>query len=272
LLLTIELLSEININGIIGLGSFAIGFAYAISPFVGSFAVGSIVLATVGEFVLSILPPTNRSLVSVMEKLPSDFKIITGMQECGKYNLRSHLGQEIKGHHHGVTDRLKLILLKKDINQILCFSKSLWIVERVSEIEEEFEKDFSKNVKVIKLPDEIAIRKLAKQAYEGYPSLDSLLGKRAVEFDESWEDYIERLYILDRYLCEDFDIGDLRFILTEYNDGSMCIMFLTRDLGPIGNIVGMYSEEPYIIENYYNLFENIWRLKRREALNRCIQS
>jgi hypothetical protein len=262
LLLFIRLFPKYNEGGVPGLGDFLIEFSHNISPFISYFLVGSFVMATAGELILSAAPPTKRSLVNVLEKLPSDAKTVTGLQECGR-SLGSHLVEEIRGNHHGVKDKLIKILVRKEIKQILCFSKSLWIVERISELESDLNKDYREKVKVIKLPDDVAVRKMAERAYEGYPSIDSVLGKEAIEFDESWNKYVARSDILKKFHFIDYDIGDLRFIITEYADGSRCIMFLTRDKGPIGNIIGMYSEEPHIIETYYKLFNDIWELKQK---------
>lgn len=220
-------------------------------------AIGTLVLATLGEFVLSIIPPTNRSLMCISEKFPSDFRICTGLQKSGVDMITS----EILGNHHGTIDELKEVLTSKHLKMVKCFTRSLWVIEKIETINKDYFIGLNKhNMRIIKLPDDVAEEKFAKDAFSRYPSLDYFLGRRKSQFDDTKEEYKKRLVLLEKYDTRNYDIGDLRFILVEYCDGDKVIIFLTRDTGPLGTIIGIYSEESYIIEIFNNIFNTVWEI------------
>jgi hypothetical protein len=265
LLLIINAFTTINYGGFQGLVKLPSDLLIEVHPFFGIFLIGSFFLSTAGEFILSISNSGKRSVVCIAEKLPSDFEVITGLQGCGRNRLVSHMIQEFSGKHHGIEDKLEDILTTKAIKEIRCFSKSLWIVERIKKTERDTKLDFRSVLKVIKVPDIIAMEKFAKRSYDRYPSLDSLHSKRYLEFEEDWDKYLHRKKILTEYEWMDYDIGDLIFFIIEYIEGDRNIMILTRDTSAMGSIIGAFSEEPYIIDLYDNMFKNIW--KYRKALN-----
>jgi hypothetical protein len=234
----------------------AIGFVHKNSYIIVWAIPGTLILSTLGEFMLSKMRPTKRSLMCVSEKLPSNFLIATGMQQIG-VSLRD----EVLGDHHGTVDKLREMLTSNELNQIRCFTRSLWIVDKIEKIaEEEGILLDTQNFKIIKLPDGLAKKRLAEDACKRSPSIDYLLNRRQLEFYEDYDAYVKRSGSLYKYDVKDYDIGDLRFVIVEYSNKTRNMMIFTKDTGPIGNIVGAYSDETYIIQIFNNIFDLLWQI------------
>ena len=62
----------------------------------------------------------------------------------------------------------------------------------------------------------------------------------------------------DMVEVKDFYFGELRFLIVEDSSGGKKLLFSARDRGPMMNRVGLYTEEPYIVESFANLFDNTW--------------
>lgn len=227
--------------------------------------VGSFMMATIGEafLVLANIASQNISNITVLDMLPFNFRIVTGIQKCDSFaTLKDDIVKEVYGEYHGVKNKLSSLLLREDpyIQQIFFWGRSIWIVEFIKNIENDLGRNSSNILKIIKPPDEILKEYLYKEYYEKNPSIDSIFRKSIIEaeFNDYWNKYRNRLGILKNYAYMEHNTGNLQFIIIEYSDLSKCIMFLVNDAGVLGNIVGIYTEESHIIDIYYNLFMNIW--------------
>lgn len=232
-------------------------FSESVHHILGSLFFGTLFLSTIGEACLSISCSPQRAISCITEMLPSDFQEVTGLQECGL----DHWRLEVFGEHHGAHEKMVKILMngrKNKISQILCFSKSLWMIERIRQIDLLNQLDLSDKVRVMKLPDSIAREKLAKRILERNPSFDDLRNGRADEIERDWKDYQMRLPMLKNFDFLDYNIGDLRFMLTVCENGEKNILLITRDTGPSGTLIGIYSEESYIVEYFHDMFNRIW--------------
>lgn len=233
------------------------GFVHENSFVIGGVIPCTLILATAGETILSISRPTKRTLMCVSEKLPSNFLIATGLQHSGLVSIR----QEVLGNHHGTVDKLREMLTPYEIKQIKCFTRSLWIVEKIEKIAKEKKIDLGKeNFKIVKLPDEVARKSFAADACNRSPSIDYLLKRRQLEFNEDYKDYLKRCDSLYKYDVREYDIGDLRFAIVEYSDNTKKMMIFTKDTSPIGNIVGAYSDEAYVLQMFANIFDITWQI------------
>jgi len=127
---------------------------------------GSLLLATLGEFILSCLPPTPKSLLSVSDKFPSDFKVICGVHPLfrQKYNLIKDIIKRSPGSFSELGDRsairakLKDIFEDQTIVEAKCVSKTLMLAEDLARFIQYHHKNGRKiKCKILFAPPEKAI-------------------------------------------------------------------------------------------------------------------
>lgn len=242
------------INSLDGITYFISAYQYQIV--ISFFA--AIILSIVGEFLLSILKPKERKLISVLEKMPSGFLTYTGLHQR---NI-SDISKEITGEHHGLLDKIEEILKPSEeykIESIRCVVKSLWIIEQIDDILGK-NNALKNNILVIKRPDRQAIFEYIDRTFERAPSLDILYDGREKSIDSFIHKYGDRIKRLKNYKARDYDLDELAFLLTEYDNGVKCLLLIVFDTGPRMNRVGLYTEESYIIDAFANLFDSAWKI------------
>lgn len=219
--------------------------------------VGSVTLASLGELVLSVSNEKETSLLNVSELFPSDFKIISGLQND------PNLGKLIdgfRGHRIGVEDKLKVILSNKNIIRFKCVTRSLWIIEQIDIlIKENNLKIDRKECRILKSTYESAMIEYAKFVFNRGFSIDLVLKKRSEIIKDYSLRYLERSALLSAFDVKEFDFGDINYIIFECTNGSKEILFFVRDTGPRMERVGLLSHEIYIIELFEILFNKAWK-------------
>lgn len=221
----------------------------------------ALIMSTIGEFMLSMMNPTERKLVSVMEKFPSGFFAYTGLHER---NFRDFF-QEFKGEHHGLIDKIEQMLKPKtgdEIKTIKCFVKSsLWLVEQMDRLLGNGDSTTKVNdVSILKRPDKLAIFEYVNSTFKRDPSPDIFLEGREKDIKEFIKKYLKRSKILKKYTTKEYDLGRMAFLLVEYTNKKKCLMLIVLDTGPRMNRIGLYTEEGYVIETFDNLFDCAWKI------------
>jgi hypothetical protein len=215
--------------------------------------IGTIILSTVGELGLYHQQHKHpRSLLAVSEKFPSDFMVITGK--------------------NGIREQSKQMFEKnKDIKSMKCVTKSCTMVKDIEgairqiykeQREKEGKKEIKLNYKIIKAPIDRAIEDF-ENAVNNLPlSMEWLFKKSMIK--NYVANLLKRNVILNRLITEgmveakEFNFGELRFLIVEDSRGCKKLLVSARDRGPLMDRVGLYSEEPYIVESFANLFDTTW--------------
>jgi len=240
--------------------------------YVISFIFGIVIVSTLGEYYLgsySIIPVTNpdkRTIMQMMDYLPSNFEITTG-----KCNIRCKLEEMTK--------------IKKGIKikSVRCITKSGKLAEDILKAENEYgtisrEKDCV--FKIIKCKD-----------YNFYAdielSLDNLpipwkyLQDKNYEYIESTNEYKNRMHNLlsnvrgwlnpDNMIMEDCDLGELRYVIFEYDNGEYKMIIVSKDRSLFRpSSVGIYTEQMYIINGFVELFDTLWqKIIEEKRKGRC---
>jgi hypothetical protein len=215
--------------------------------------IGTIILSTVGELGLYHQQHKHpRSLLAVSEKFPSDFMVITG-----KKGIREQSNQ--------------MFGKNKDIKSMKCVTKSCTMVKDIEgairqiykeQREKKGKKEIRLNYKIIKAPTDRAIEDF-ENAVNNLPlSMEWLFKKSMIKNYVS--NLLKRNVILNRLITEgmveakEFNFGELRFLIVEDSRGCKKLLVSARDRGPLMDRVGLYSEEPYIVESFANLFDTKW--------------
>ena len=215
--------------------------------------IGTIMLSTAGEYALYRLPHKHpRSLLAVSEKFPSDFMVITGK--------------------NGIREKSNLMLGEnEDRISMKCVTKSCTMVKDIEgairqkyqeQGEKEGKKEIRLNYKIIKAPKDRSIEDF-KNAVNNLPFSIEWLRKKTM-IKGYIANLLEGAAILkgletdDMVEVKEFYFGELRFLIVEDSSGGKKLLFSARDRGPMMNRVGLYTEEPYIVESFANLFDNTW--------------
>jgi hypothetical protein len=224
--------------------------------FFKDFAVGSIIgtafLSSFGEGLLSIHSPNKRSLLTVAEKFPSDFKTITGIK-CD------------------IHDKISEMFDDDIIISMRCVTRSLAIIDDIFDpIESQYITNIKKrkklNYKILKSPRENAIEYYDNSVDKLLPSLGDLRSNRKnmkkdfrLKYDQR-EKKLESLTNYGRVKCNEHYFQNTVFIITESSKGAKKMLLVVRDTGPRNERVGLYTEEPYIIKTFEGIFDAEWPL------------
>ena len=220
--------------------------------------IGTIMLSTVGEYLLyRCAHEQPRSLLAISEKFPSDFRVITGQR--------------------GISDKSnEMVVEDKEIISLRCVTKSCTMVRDIEEgIRRQYEKQGERegqekkklDYRIIKAPWEKVIENFNKSANTPPFSLGSIFRMiQGENYAKKYkEEYEGQLKILDKLKEEgkvkvkDFYFGEIRFLIIMDSSGGKKLLFSARGGGPMMDRVGLYTEEPYIVESFANLFDTTWR-------------
>lgn len=222
----------------------------------GDFAVcsilGTLFLATIGELLLSGFGSRSRTLLAASEKLPSDFKTLTGVS-CD------------------IVDKIYEIFEGKEVKSIKCATRSLRLL---SDIEEYIYKQYKDmhgedgievDYRLLKAPEETALGYYTNAIMSLQPSLGDIVRKRkkAIEdFKNTYSKNLEKLETLGKSQMlnyRDYNFSESVFLITEYTNGAKNLLIVAKDTSPRMSRVGLYTEEPYIIDTFANAFDYAWK-------------
>ncbi len=236
-------------------------------------AVGTGVLATLGEAILLFLPSNSKGLLTSSEKIPSDFKTITGIQ-CNK-NL-NNLYTELKGKHSEIKDKLNELLSEENLISVKYATRYLGLVEAL----DKYISESTNNVKyfVLKLPKRLALDSYEQTVNERHPSIDLFTKERTEDIENFKNIYRIRSAVLSAYShlkmidwMDEYNFGNISFIICEYPEQVRKLMIFVRDTGPRNERIALYSEEPYIIEMFSNIFDAGWKMDDGKENNQKIK-
>ena len=221
--------------------------------------IGTIMLSTVGEYILySFAHEQPRSLLAVSEKFPSDFRVITGKRGIG--NKSNEMVGEDK-------DIISLRCVTKSCTMVRDIEKCIYRQYEKNREKEEEQENTTLDYRIIKAPWERVIEDFNKSANTIPFSLGSIFRIiRGENYAKKYkEEYERRLKILAKLedkgnvKVKDFYFGDIRFLIVVDSSGDKKLLFSARGGGPMMDRVGLYTEEPYIVESFANLFDTSWR-------------
>lgn len=216
--------------------------------------VGTVVLSTIGESYLSILPPDVKSVLAVTEKFPTDFKVITGVNI--RYDkIRHTIDSMFEGR----------------IISVKCVTKTLvWIdlleenIRKQQILNPTFPNKLRLDYRILKAPKDTALDDY-KETIEALPYSFAHITQYGKQIcDEAKDEYDLRsealAYLQDiNYLsARNYYFKDIVYLITEDQLGSKKLLYLVKDRSAINSRVGLYTEQPYIIELFENIFENAW--------------
>ena len=222
------------------------------TPIIMTIFLGSIFIASIGEWYLSNLPNKIRSNLCVADKFPSRFRSITNIKsDSGKTNF-------IKNNLFGDDEIIKL----------KCITKSLGLVKFTKEsIEAQYNryaKEANLECQIIIAPKEIAldnfedaINELPYSFFSNKEFKIDLINEFGREYEENYE-FLVKLLENDNINAKDYDYCGVPFLITENKSGFKKMLFLIKDKGTIGNRVGLYTDDQYFIETIENVFNSIW--------------
>lgn len=205
--------------------------------------IGTLLLSTIGEFLLSLIPSTSsKAYISLMESIinPPRGEILDSPKE--------------------IKNKFKEILIQEEIQVIKCVTRSLWVVEMILEIDAAYSLKLEKShIKVIEMPERLTKESILKDIFNRPPSLDIILDRRNEEFDLFWDTYAKRRsYVSTKSEIRTSNIGNLRFVIVEYSNGDRCMIHLARDIGASGTTIGLYSDWFQDVEKYSRMFDETW--------------
>jgi hypothetical protein len=252
-------------------------FAEYYSRQITTSAFAAIILSTFGELLLSMTPPKERKLVSVIEKFPSGFFTYTGLHERNFEDLF----KEVKGKHHGLIDKLEQMLKPNNGDQIktvkCAVKSSLWLIQQMDRIlgsDDKIVDDNGKEIKrknicILKRPDNLAILDHISSTFKRDPSPDIFFSGRENDIKNFIRKYIKRSKILKWYMTKEYDLGRMAFLAVEYTNDKKCMLLIVFDTGPRMNRVGLYTEEGYIVDSFTNLFDCAWSISTDYDPDKC---
>jgi hypothetical protein len=218
-------------------------------------ATGTLMLATIGEGILIVTPSVPRSLLAISDKLPSDLRVITG--------------------HKGVDSKLKEMLSRdKVVTKLRCITKSCSILNIIEmdiynqffEYEERKKQDgqtCKPCLQIINAPEDKFLADLDKSLGKLSQRSIGIFSKR-LNKEERINQYNKSKMILNNLKNDKMAevresyFGDLRFVSIDYENQDKSLMLIVRDGGSLMDRVGVYTEEPYIIDIFINLFDKKW--------------
>jgi len=218
--------------------------------------IGCGILAIFGEALLACQSPNRRSMLAIAEKFPSDFKNLTGIYRNVPQELRKI---SERGDIVGFKWATKYLLFVEDIEPII---KQHY---RKAKIQTHNEIDY----RVLRTSNELASNDCANSVHNLNLCLGDILNP--IGYRDDLIGYLNENYI-NRNNCINYlrDIGCIQlreyyfdnvdFMLIEYVGGKRMLLFIVRDTGPTANRIGLYTEEPYLIDIFNNLFETAWNI------------
>lgn len=223
------------------------------SPLVISLA-GCLFLSTIGEWILSNTTPEIKSYLACAEKFPSDFKVITG----------------ITSEKDNIADLLQKIFKDKIIS-IRCVTKSLvWVdlleksIRKQSESNRNSDKRVDLDYRILKSPRDNALS-------DYWNAIDALpfpvvKSKKFINdeynlFLEKYQKRWDKLLVLNDVglvNARNYYFKDILFLIVENESRKYSLLFLVKDKGNMENRVGLFTEQPYFINIFINIFDTAW--------------
>lgn len=228
---------------------------------------GSIGIAFIGEWYLSNLPPKIKSNLCVSDKFPSKFKAITSIKsdECKIDFIKKEMfGNKKFGIQ--APDNPDTIVSIKGV------TKSLGIIKFTSEsIIMQYDLCTDPENSKIDYRFLIAPEKMALNSFEnaindlpyGIFSNNKLRSGLTDDFVEEYKDNHSCMADLVKkrmIRVKEYDFCGVPFLITENKSGYRRLLFLVKDKGIIGDRVGLYTDDQYLIEAFEDIFKNTWAM------------
>lgn len=212
---------------------------------------GVLFLSTFGEWCIAKLPPTQKSLMAIYDKLPSDFRVITGI---------TSEDDKIK---HTINS-----MFEGKIYSVRCVTKSLRLIELIKEhLERQYNDAEDKSIldyRIIRAPKDMVIndyRKAFDEAPLGALKIYMTIIRDKDHYINRYKyDYEQRLKILEDIKnkniikLKDMYLGDIVFLITEDDEKNRKILFIVKDKSNLNGRVGLYSEQSHLIDIYEHMF------------------
>lgn len=203
------------------------------------FFTGIFLLATLGEGILCNIKIKPRSLLAASEKFPSDFIVVNSI-----YNKIDEMFKEPKSDY---------------LSSCRCITKSCTLTAYI-------DKYIREHHKLVNKFNEINNKKIIPD----YRVIKSPLNEKYSEIDQEKTEYSKRIQKLDQAHIDglinkiDHNFNDFRLLILTYGGGIERMLIITTDKGPRLTRVGLYTEEPYIISLFINIFDCSWSLAENE--------
>lgn len=232
------------------------------------FILGIVAISTLGEYYLGgytnypLTAPNKRSLMQVIDKLPSDFEIITG-----KSDTIAKLDCILNTKKSGI-----------GIKSLRCITKSCTLVENIYNVDEKYgtlRGNPNCMCKIIKCNDHNFYADLNKSV-ENLPIPWNFIMDKDYNYFEGVNEYRDRIYNirlkLDRDLgskhieIENCYLDELRYAIFECDNGQYKMLIISKEKSPFRpSRVGLYTEQIYIINEFIKLFDSLWHeIKQRK--------
>jgi len=225
-----------------------------IKSFITLYFLGPVILASVGEYFLYRQQSKKvRSIVAVSEQLPSDFKSITGRE--------------------GIAKKLNQLFNNSSrIINVRCVTKSCTMPYEIRGlIENEYarmhEDILANRVKpcyrILRSPERYVFRDYYTRIINMKVSMDMLRDKTRLmqEYKNDYDKKLKSLLELKEQKLVDeksYYFGQMRFIILDYENGDRKMLMIVKDTSIRKSRVGLFTEEPYIINVFQSMFDSIW--------------
>ena len=221
-------------------------------------------ISSIGEYYLGrsnpfIMIPDKRTLMQLGDKLPSDMEVITW--------------------NGGIKNKINEIFeTDKKLISIRCITKSCRLVKDIYEAAIKNGKLFDNNgklsentdwlLRVIKCPDPVIYRDLEK-IVEDAPFPWNYFINKNFEYNEMATTHKERVRYLNENMIKyiksqnikikNYNPSDWKIAIFEFEDNYYKILIITSDKSVTRpSRIGLYSEQPYIIEHFIDNFDSLW--------------
>jgi len=248
--------------------------------------IGSICIATVGEWYLSNLSPTIRSHLCVSDKFPSRFismPTIKAEKKKEEFIKKQMFGKPRSNNGDLISiDSCGQYVNSDEIIKIKCVSTSLGIIHYAKDsINEQFIKSIKSEIskfdyRIVIAPEKNALDNF-KRALDDLPyGISNILKLKSEFISEYKEEYIRNYTSLadlageKKVMIHEYYFCGVPFLITENKSGYKRLLFLVKDRGTVGNRVGLYTDDQYFIEALEDVFENIWYISQDHKIKSII--
>lgn len=264
------LIELVNILWMKYLSIFSESLDHTVSYAIG-FTLGLFALSTFGEYYLGgyincpLTTPDKRTLMQIIDKLPSDFEIITG-------NVRT-------------IDKLDAMINPKNgskVKSMRCITKSCTLIEDIYNVDEKYEyKKLRDNpycaCRIIKCTDHDLYDDFIK-SLDNLPIPWNQIIDKEYEYIKSVDEYRERIYniylklkpkdgLKNNVEIESFYLDELRYVIFEYDDRKYKMLIISKEKALFRpSRVGIYTEQIYIISEFIELFDSLWQEVKRQRI------